>query len=60
MRNEVESSERRIQLRSDLDPQQLLSTSLKNLQPNTRVLVIILEVETMFIGSHQVVFEGCY
>jgi hypothetical protein len=31
---------------------------LKSLQPDTRALVIILEVEAMLIGGHQVVFEG--
>jgi hypothetical protein len=33
---------------------------LKKLQPDIRALVIILEAEVMFIGSHQAVFEGCF
>jgi hypothetical protein len=35
-------------------------TSLKSLQPDPKALVIILEIEAMFIGGHQVVFEGCF
>jgi hypothetical protein len=50
VRDEVETSEHCIQPHSDL----------KSLQPDTRVLVIILDVEAMFIGGHQVVFEECF
>jgi hypothetical protein len=35
-------------------------TSLKSLQPDARVLAIILEAETIFIGGYQVVFEECF
>jgi hypothetical protein len=35
-------------------------TSLKSLQLDTRVLIIILEAEAMFIEGNQVVFEGCF
>jgi hypothetical protein len=31
-----------------------------SLQPDARVLVIILEAEAKFIGGNQVVFEGCF
>jgi hypothetical protein len=60
VRNEVETSERRAQPCSDLDPQQLPLTSFKSLQPDTRILVIILEAEVMLIEGHQVVLEGCF
>jgi hypothetical protein len=50
----VETSKCRIQPHSDSGPQQL---SLPSLQPNARALVIKLEVEAMFIGDDQVVFE---
>jgi hypothetical protein len=33
---------------------------LENLQPDARVLVIILEVEAMLVEGHQIVFEGCF
>jgi hypothetical protein len=33
---------------------------LKSLQPDARVLAIILEAETIFIGGYQVVFEECF
>jgi hypothetical protein len=35
-------------------------TSLKSLQPDASALIIILKVKTVFIRSHQVVFEGCF
>jgi hypothetical protein len=50
--NEAETSKRRIQLHLDLDPQQLPLTSLKRLQLDVRVLVIILKVEAMLIRGH--------
>ena len=56
----METFERRIQPRSDLDSKQFPLTSLKSLQLNTRVLVIVLEAESMLIESHKVVFEGCF
>jgi hypothetical protein len=56
----VETSERHVQPRSDLDLQQLPLTSLKSLQPDSKNLVIILKVEAMLIGGHQVVFERCF
>jgi hypothetical protein len=49
--DETETLERRIQPRSDLDLQQFSLTSLKNLQPDARAFVIILEVEAMLIGG---------
>jgi hypothetical protein len=49
-----------LQPRSNLDLQQLPLTSLKSLQPDTKILVIILEAEAMFIEGHQVVFERCF
>jgi hypothetical protein len=60
VRDEAETSERCIQPRSDLDPQQLSLTSLKSLQPDAKTLIIILEAEIMLIKGHQVVFEGCF
>jgi hypothetical protein len=57
VRDEAEASERRIQPRSNSSSQQL---SLSSLQLNVKGLVIILEVEAMFIGSHQMVFKGCF
>jgi hypothetical protein len=41
MQDEAETFERRVQLRSDLDPQQLSLMSMKSLQPDIRALVII-------------------
>jgi hypothetical protein len=60
VRDETETSERRVQPRSDLDPQQLPLTSLKILQLDVRALVIILEAEAMLIGGHHVIFERCF
>jgi hypothetical protein len=60
VQDEAETSEHRVQPRSDLDPQQLPLTSLKGLQLDARVLVIILQAKAMLIESHQVVFEGCF
>ena len=57
MRDEAETSECRVEPRSDLDPQQLSLTSLKNLQLDVRALVIILKAKAMLIRSHQVMFE---
>jgi hypothetical protein len=58
--DEAETSERRVQPYSDLNPQQLPLMSLTSLLPDTRALVIILEDEAMLSGGHQVVFEGCF
>ena len=44
----------------ETDLQQLPLTSLKALQLNTRVLVIVLEAKAMLVEGHQVVFEGCF
>ncbi len=57
MRDEPESSERRVQPRSDPSHGQ---PSLTNFQLNARALVIVLEAETMLSGEHQMIFEGCY
>jgi hypothetical protein len=57
VRDEAETSKRRIQPRSDLNPQQLSLISLTSLQPDARASVIILEAEAILIESHQVVFE---
>ena len=57
MLNEVETSERCVQPRSDLDPQQLPLTSLK---PDARVLIIILKAKAMLVEGHQVLFEQCF
>jgi hypothetical protein len=48
------------QPRVEADFQQLPLTSLRALQPNARMLVIVLEVEAMFVEGHQVVFEECF
>ena len=60
VRDEVETSERRIQPRLDLDLQQLPLMNLISLQPDARTLVTILEAEAMLIKGHQVVFEECF
>ena len=57
MRDEPESSERRVQPRSDPSYQQPL---LASLQPNARALVIILEAESTLSGGHEMVFEGLF
>jgi hypothetical protein len=60
LRDEEGPSKRHVQPRLEADLQQLPLTSLRALQPNARTLVIVLEVETMLVESHQVVFEGCF
>ena len=60
MRDEEEPSERHVQPRLDSDPQQVFLRILRNLQPNTRAFVIILEVKVLLIDGHQMVFEGCF
>jgi hypothetical protein len=60
LRDEEGPSERYVQPRLETDLQQLPLTSLRALQPDARVLVIVLEAEAMLVGSHQVVFEGCF
>jgi hypothetical protein len=35
-------------------------TSLRALQPDARALVIVLEVEAILVGGHQVVFKGYF
>jgi hypothetical protein len=58
LRDEKGPSERHVQSCVETDLQQLPLTSLRALQPDTRVLVIVLEVEAMLIEGHQVVFEN--
>jgi hypothetical protein len=58
--DEEEPSERYVQPRLETNLQQLLLTSLKALQSDARALVIVLKVEAIFVGGHQVVFEGCF
>jgi hypothetical protein len=60
LRDEEEPSERHVQPRLETDLQQLPLTSSRALQPDARALVIVLEAEAMFVGGHQVVFEGCF
>jgi hypothetical protein len=60
LRDEEEPFECHVQPRLETDFQQLPLTSLRVLQLDARALVIVLEVETMLIGGHQVVFEGCF
>jgi hypothetical protein len=57
VQDEAETSEHRVQPHSNLDPQQLPLASLKNLQPDAKTSIFISEVETMLIGSHQVIFK---
>jgi hypothetical protein len=52
VRDKAETSECRVQPHSDLDFQQLPLTSLKSLKLDIRVLVIIIEVETMLIEGY--------
>jgi Mlc titration factor MtfA (ptsG expression regulator) len=58
LRDEEEPSELYIQPRVETDLRQLPLTSLRALQPDARALVIVLEVEAILVGGHQVVFEG--
>jgi hypothetical protein len=60
LQNEEGPSKRYIQPRVETDLQQLPLTSLRALQPDARVLVIVLETETILVEGHQVVFEGCF
>jgi hypothetical protein len=60
IQDDVETSKRRVQPRLDLNPQQLPLISWKNLQPNTRALVIILKAEAMLNEGHQVMFKWCF
>jgi hypothetical protein len=60
LRDEEEPSERHVQPHLETDLRQLSLTSLRDLQPDVRALVIVLEVEAMLVGGHQVVFEGCF
>ena len=60
MRDKEEPSEHHVQLRLNLDPQQAPLTSLRNLQPSIRTLVIVLEAEALLISDHQVVFKGYF
>jgi hypothetical protein len=60
LRDEEGPSEHHVQPHVEADLQQLPLTSLRALQPDTRVLVIVLEAEAMLVEGHQVVFEGCF
>jgi hypothetical protein len=60
LRDEEGPSKHHVQPRVEADLQQLPLTSLRALQSEARVLVIVLEAEAMLIESHQVVFEGCF
>ncbi len=59
-RDEPESSERRVQPRSESSNPSYGQPLLTSLQPIARALVIVLEAETMLSGEHQMVFEGCF
>jgi hypothetical protein len=59
LRDEEGPSERHIQPRLEIDLQQFPLTSLRALQLDTRALVIVLKVEAVLVGGHQVVFERC-
>jgi hypothetical protein len=60
LRDEEKPSERHVQPHLEIDLRQLPLISLRVLQLEGRALIIVLEAEAMFIGSHQVVFEGCF
>jgi hypothetical protein len=60
LRDEERPSKHHVQPRVEANLQQLPLTSLRALQPDARVLVIILEAEAMLVEGHQVVFEGCF
>ena len=57
LRDEEGPSEHYVQPRVETDLQQLPLTRLRALQLDTRALIIILEVEAMFIEGHQVVLK---
>ena len=56
-RDEVEPSERCVQLRIEPDIPQFL---LPVLQLKNKALVIVLEFERMLSGSYQMMFDGCF
>jgi hypothetical protein len=60
LRDEEESSEHYVQPHLETNLRQLPLISLRTLQLDARVLIIVLEVEAMLVGGHQVVFEGCF
>jgi hypothetical protein len=60
LQDEEEPSERNVQPRLETDLQQLPLISLRALQLDARVLVIILKTKVMLVEGHQVVFEGCF
>ena len=53
-------SECHVQPHVEANRQQLPLTSLRALQLDPRVLVIVLKAEAMLIEGHQVVFKGCF
>ena len=60
LRNGEQPFECHIQPQLDSGPQQAPLTSLRNLHPSARALVIILESEALLIDGHQVVFEKSF
>ena len=60
LRDEEEPSERPVQPRLETNLLKLPLTSLRALQPDARVLVIIIEAKAMLVGGYQVVFEGSF
>jgi hypothetical protein len=60
LRDEEGPFERHVQPHVKVDLQQLPLISLRALQPDARALVIVFEVEAMFVEGHQVVFERCF
>jgi hypothetical protein len=60
LRDEEGPSKRHVQPRVEANLQHLPLTSLRALQPDARVLVIILEAEAMLVEGHQAAFEGCF
>ena len=60
MRDEEQPFERHTQPRLDPVPQQAPLVSLKNLYPDVKALIIVLESEALLINGHQVVFEGSF
>jgi hypothetical protein len=61
MPDEAKTSECRVQPHSGLDLNKVLPLpSLNNLQPDARVLIIILKAVAMIVGGHQMIFVRCF
>jgi hypothetical protein len=60
LRDKEGPSERHVQPRVEADLQQLPLTSLRVLQPDARVFVIVLETKAMLVEGHQMVFKGFF